>query len=282
MSADRINQIIVLGKKDFMEGIKSFGIYVVLIIAFLIAYAGFSIVNEAAKDGNVNIIFGMADIEKSVVLNHIFMLAVVFLSFLYLGINSVTTIAKERQEKTIEVLFYTPMDELSFIFGKYSGQIALYFYILLISLIFFIVLGFVFSMPITFDFVKVVILSVFLISCVISGGLLISTISSNISSSILILIGVSIGLMFIQMVGGIIGIIPSDPTSLTGIIKDAVSQLLSLTNYISPFAYLDMGWDAIGKSDNIKLVLSIFYSTAYSLIFLMLSVIILMKKGVKQ
>jgi len=282
MSTDRINQIMVLGKKDFMEGIKSFGIYVVLIIAFLIAYAGFSIVNEAAKDGNVNIIFGMADIEKSVILNNIFMFAVVFLSFLYLGINSVTTIAKERQEKTIEVLFYTPIDELSFIFGKYLGQIALYFYILLISLIFFIVLGFVFSMPITFDFVKVVILSVFLISCVISGGLLISTISSNVSSSILILIGVSIGLMFIQMVGGIIGIIPSDPTSLIGIIKDAVSQLLSLTNYISPFAYLNMGWDAIGKSDNIKLVLSILYSTAYSLIFLMLSVIILMKKGAKQ
>lgn len=280
---NNINPAIVLGKKDFMEGISSLGVYIVLAVIFLISFLSFYLVNEAAKQ-NVNIIYIIYNIgvEKSVILNIIFMFAVVFISFLYLGISSVTTISREKQEKTIEILFYSPMNELSFIAGKYLGKIFLYLYILSISVFLFVILNFIFPMEINLSFLKVVILSIFLISCVICGGIFLSTLTSSVSSSILILIGLSIALITLQIFGGIIAFIPADPESLLGIIKNTISELLSLTQYISPFSYLSMGWDAIGRSDDFKLILSIIYSTAYSLIFLFLSVITLIKKGVKQ
>lgn len=275
-----VNAIKVIGKKDFIDTFKSFGVYIVSGIIFLISFIGFYILNEAGKGENVDILYGMG-VEKSVIINLIFMFAVVFISFLYIGINSVTTIAKEKQEKTIELLFYSPINEFSFIAGKFFGKISTYLLILLLSAIFFILLSLVFSISVSSDFLKVAVLSIFLISCVIAGGLFLSTLSSNVTTSIFLLIGFTILLMIIEGIGGILNFLPSDPASLIGTIKNLLSNILLLTHYISPFSYYNMGAEAIGKNDNMQLFLSMLYSIAYSLIFLMISIIILLKRGIK-
>jgi len=281
INTNTLNVIKVIGKKDFTETFKSFGVYIVLFIIFLFSFIGLYIFSEVGKGENVNILYGMGA-ETSAIVNGFFMFAVVLISFLYIGISSVTAIAKEKQERTIELLFYSPVDEFSFIVGKFLGKISTYLLILLLSTMFFILLCFAFSIQINIiDILKVAVLSVFLISCAIAGGLFLSTLSSNVTTSIFVLIGVTIFLTIIEGIGGILNFIPFDPASLTGILKDSISKILSLTHYISPFSYYDMGADAIGKNDNTKLFLSMLYSTAYSLIFLMLSIIVLMKKGIK-
>ncbi len=281
INTNTLNVIKVIGKKDFTETFKSFGAYIVLFIIFLFSFIGLYILSEVGKGKNVNILYGM-DAETSAIVNALFMFVVVLISFLYIGISSVTAIAKEKQERTIELLFYSPVDEFSFIVGKFLGKISTYLLILLLSTMFFILLCFAFSIQINIiDILKVAVLSVFLISCAIAGGLFLSTLSSNVTTSIFILIGVTIFLTVIEGIGGILNFIPFDPTSLIGILKDGVSKILSLTQYISPFSYYGLGADAIGKNDNMKLFLSMLYSTAYSLIFLMLSIIVLMKKGIK-
>lgn len=276
-----INAIKVIGKKDFTDSLKSFGVYVVLGIIFLISFMSLYTLNEAGKDADtVNLLYGI-NIEKSAIVNVIFMFSVVLISFLYLGISSVTAIAKEKQEKTIELLFYSPLDEFSFVAGKFLGKISVYFLILLVSMIFFILVCFVFSIPINIDFIKTGILSIFLISCVIAGGLFLSTLSSNVSTSIFLLIGASIFLFVLDIIASFLNFLPFDPASLIGVIKNLVSGIISIINYISPFSYYNMGIEAIAKNDNVRLLLSMIYSIAYVTIFLMVSVIILMKKGVK-
>jgi len=282
LNTNTLNVIKVIGKKDFTETFKSFGVYIMLGIIFLISFIGLYALSEVGKGENVNILFGMSA-ETSALINSLFMFAVVFVSFLYIGISSVTAIAKEKQERTIELLFYAPVDEFSFIAGKFLGKISTYLLILLLSALFFILLCFAFSIQINIiDILKVAVLSVFLISCAIAGGLFLSTLSSNVTTSIFVLIGVTIFLTIIQIIGSVLNFLPLDPTSLTGILKDGISKILALIQYISPFSYYDIGAGAIGKNDNTGLFLSMLYSVAYSLIFLMLSIIVLMKKGVKQ
>ncbi|PKP56407.1 MAG: hypothetical protein CVT89_06285 [Candidatus Altiarchaeales archaeon HGW-Altiarchaeales-2] len=281
LNANTLNVIKVIGKKDFTETFKSFGVYIMLGIIFLISFIGLYALSEVGKGENVNILFGMSA-ETSALINSLFMFAVVFVSFLYIGISSVTAIAKEKQERTIELLFYAPVDEFSFIAGKFLGKISTYLLILLLSALFFILLCFAFSIQINITgILKVAVLSVFLISCVIAGGLFLSALSSNVTTSIFVLIGVTIFLTVIQIIGGVLNFLPLDPTSLTGILKDGISKILALIQYISPFSYYDIGADAIGKNDNTQLFLSMLYSVAYSLVFLMLSIIVLMKKRIK-
>ncbi|OQX19196.1 MAG: hypothetical protein BWK75_05915 [Candidatus Altiarchaeales archaeon A3] len=281
INTNTLNVIKVIGKKDFTETFKSFGVYILIFIIFLFSFIGLYILSEVGKDEKVNILYGVGA-ETSVIVNGLFMFTVVLVSFLYIGISSVTTIAKEKQERTIELLFYSPVDEFSFIAGKFLGKILTYLLILLLSAIFFILVCLAFSIQINIiDILKVAVLSIFLISCVIAGGLFLSALSSNVTTSIFVLIGVTIILTIIEVIGSILNFLPSDPTSLIGILKDGVSNILSLSQYISPFSYYGIGADAIGKNDNTQLFLSMLYSTAYSLIFLMLSIIVLMKRGIK-
>lgn len=260
----------LIANKDFMEIIHSYGIYLTMIFSFLIA--GFTIYTfTQIKD--TSIIQKQADIIFNIILG---------IAFLYVAVSSVTSIAREKNEKTIEVLFYAPVDEISFIFGKYAGRVFTYIFMLIFSILFIVVSNFFVNLEISFDFVKKVVLSMFFISCVIALGIFLSNLTSSVGGSIVLLIGFFAILFILQIIASILAYIPTGFNQTVDSIRDIVVGILSATKYISPLEYQNIGMKAIELGDNVKFLLSIVYSIAYSVIFLILSIIVLMKKGIKQ
>jgi len=270
---DRLHAVYLIGKKDFFETIHSLGIYLTMTLSFGLAAIIFYIFASQIKD---------SVLVMSRPVDFIFMFCVVGISFLYLAVSSVTSIAKEKGDKTIEVLFYGPVDEISFIFGKYAARILSYIFILLFSILFILFSDFFVHLGIPYDFVKLVILSIFLISCIIALGIFLSTLTSSVGGSIVLLIGFFVILFVIGIISWILSIIPIGMDTTIDLIRNIVVGILNAAKYVSPLEYLGIGWDAISSEDNGKYILSILYSGAYSLVFLMASVIILIKRGAKQ
>jgi len=198
---------------------------------------------------------------------------------LYMAFSSVSSVARERQEHTLEVLFYGPVDEGSFIAGKYLGRMipvlflfaALVLYVLFISA----VLG---SVP-GADIVLYVLFSILFISCVVGLGIMLSNLAGSVTVAVFVLMAFMLGLLFLGIAGSILQIIPAFNPALS-IAKDIISALLAATRYISPVEYLGIGLGAASSGDMAGCVLAFLYPVLYTSVVLVLAVLILKKKGV--
>lgn len=267
--------IYTIGKKEFMSTIRSGGIYFTMFFSFMIISIGLYFFTENIK----NSVFILSRTMEP--LSLIFMISVVGIFSLYFATNSVTTIARERHDKTLEVLFYGPIDEFSFIIGKFTGMMFVFLFMLLCSLAFILLVDLFVHIGNFYEILKLSFLSIFLISCIITLGIFLSIFTSSVSGSISLLIGFFIALTVLQIMGGIIDVFLGDNQSIS-MIKDTIMNLISNVKYISPIEYLSMGWDSIASKDNTKYLLSLLYSLIYSGVFLGLSTVALIKRGVKQ
>ena len=101
-----------LVKRDLTTSIKSWGPYLTLTITFLTS--SLILKNYLGGIGNNNILVA------SDPLNFPLYISLVVISF-YLAILSAITISRERDRGTLEVLFYGPVNNTSYIFFKVSG-----------------------------------------------------------------------------------------------------------------------------------------------------------------
>lgn len=269
---DKIHAIYLIGKREFIDASNSRDIYLTLFSSFLLTstmLSFFTVKNFTFQSYGVDTI------------TLIFMISVVGVSFLYLATTSVTTIAREREYKTIEVLFYGPVDEISFILGKFVGRLVTYVFFLSLSILFILLTNLFVPFHLSSNFLKIAVLSIFLLSCITALGIFLSTLTSSTAGSIVLLIGFFMGLFILQMIGGILGFIPDFNLDIA-FIRNSILELINNIKYISPIEYLAIGWNSISTGDNIRYLMSVLYSIAYSMALLLLSVISLKKKGIGQ
>ena len=271
---DRLHAIYVIGKMDFISTLKSRGLYLVLIFSFLLTYLMISVFVADLSDPN-----SLSGINDDI-LSAIFMISVVGVSFLYLATTSVTSIARERGYKTIEILFYGPVDEFSFILGKFAGKLFTCIFFLIVSILFIFMTSIFMHFSLSLNLLKIAVLSMFLLSCIISLGIFLSTLTSSTAGSIALIIGFFIGLFILRVMGAILGLIP-DFNSEIVLIRDATVRLINITKYISPVEYLFIGWGSIKTGENIRYLMSSLYSVFYSMTVLALSSLLLKKKGIR-
>ncbi len=270
----RLHAIYLIGKRDFMDTFNSRSIYIVLFFSFLTMSLMIPLVVKDLRNSD-------PPSNSSNVIVSIFMTSVVGVAFLYLAAASVTTIANEKRDKTLEVLFYGPVDEISFIVGKLIGKLSTYIFLLVLSILFIFLTSLFLQFGLSFNLLKIAVLSVFLLSCIISLGIFLSTFTSSTAESIALLIGFFIGLSVLQIISSILNFIPDFNPDIV-IIRKFATTLINNTRYISPIEYLFIGWESIKTDNNIKYLMSSLYSIAYSMAFLALSIILLKKKGIKQ
>jgi hypothetical protein len=131
------------------------------------------------------------------------------------------------------------------------------------------------------DMITLSIFSLLLISCVVSLGIMLSTLTGSVTGAIFILIAFMLGLFVIKVLGFILSMLPAFNPMLT-LAKDIVATLLNITQYISPVEYLGIGLDAAGSNDPWKYLMAFLYPAAYTCVMLLLSAVILKKKGVRR
>ncbi|MEE3228360.1 MAG: hypothetical protein VX237_04590, partial [Chloroflexota bacterium] len=66
---------------------------------------------------------------------------VIILTSVYLTFSVVVAIARERESGAMELLFYGPVDNVSYVLGKYSAQLTVYCLLIILYLVCFFILS---------------------------------------------------------------------------------------------------------------------------------------------
>lgn len=209
---------------------------------------------------------------------------VIFLAAVFLALSSVTTIARERDAGTIEVLFYGPIDSLSYILGKFLAQIVTYIAMLVILTIPFwlFVRATNFTFPVSLGWV--VLLSLLVVADVIAFSIFLSAFSSKVRSALAAFLAFVLLLIAIQFGDALLAAIPIQSRYYNPvlILQDALALLRQITQWLSPFAYLMRGMEAVRRSDIQSYLLACGLGVLFTLAFLSLAVEMLSRKGVRQ
>jgi len=179
------------------------------------------------------------------------------------------------------VLFYGPVDERSFILGKYVAKMITYILLMAAAAVFIAALAAVLGVGISQTLIKLPLMSVLLASCIISLGIMLSALTSGVTSAIFLLIVFMAAMVGIKIAGLILGLIPGFIHPLVSAAKDISVTLLSVTQLISPVEYLGLGLYAISSSDPLSYLKAFLYPAAYSAALLLLSTYIIRRRGVR-
>ncbi len=198
----------------------------------------------------------------------------------YLALASVTSIARERNMQTLELLFYGPVDHTSYIFAKYLKAVLSYVFIIILLACYFVVASLTTNLGLSVKFLGVLALSFFLSSCVITFGIFMSTLSGSVRTAVLLLFGIVGGLIVIQVTLEVLINIEDELPPTLIYLRYTLSILHAIVKWVSPFYYLEQGMEAVSLGSVAKYAVSGIFSIFYSALFLVLSIQALKRKGV--
>ena len=118
----RWHAALLIHRRDFRVMLFSWGPYLVLSLSLLAATLILRNYLNFVDANGLFMVSGVFNIPLFVVIS---------LSAIFLAVSSVTTIARERDQGTMEALFYGPVDSFSYVLGKYLAQITTYLFMII-------------------------------------------------------------------------------------------------------------------------------------------------------
>ena len=272
----RFNVVRVLTKRE-LKSTFVYGIVIYLAIFISLLISSFILKNylDGIKDEGM--------LMMSDPLNYPLFITTLISSF-YLAIISSLSISGEKDHQTLEVLFYGPIDHISFVIAKYVNDILAYLIMVLFFLAYFFLISLLTDFSFSFNFAKLILLSIFLASCMISFGLLLSSLTTRVRSSIISFIGITVGFFAVQILYRILGSTKPELLSTPLLYLRNIMEVLYVwcIQWISPFSYFDRGLEAVSLGIHGEYAISIISSLLYSIIMVLFSILILRKKGIEK
>ncbi|RLE11765.1 hypothetical protein DRJ04_07450 [Candidatus Aerophobetes bacterium] len=263
----------ILVKRELISSLYGWGFYVAIFISFLISSFILKNFLQGIREENIFI--------SSYPLNFPLFVSVVIISF-YLVVVSAISISREREQGTLEILFYGPVSFSSFLLGKYITDMLLYLIILCFFALYFLGVSVLTNLGFTLALAKAFLVSIFLASCMVSFGLFISSLTGRVRSSVIWLIGIILAFLAIWFLQNIFLNLPSEAlSSWLRYLQKTLGIVSHFVRWISPFSYLSRGMESIRVGSIKPLLLNILYSLIYTTVLLVLSVYILKAKGAR-
>jgi len=264
----------VLTRRDLVSALHGWGIYVVTVISFLLSSFFLGRYLGGIRENNILI-------SPDPLSGFLFFPSVIIISF-YLTILSSVSVSRERDQGTLEILFYGPVNSSAFIFSKYLKEMLTYLIIVVFFFAYFWGVSGLTNLGFSLGLVKAIFLSIFLVSCWISFGLFISSLTSRVRNSILWVVGVFLALWALYFGQGLLlSLSTEEMPAFLSYIGGAVSVIYQAVWWISPLSYLSRGMDAVNVGSGWLYGMSILYSIIYSVVLMILSIFILKRKGVR-
>ncbi|MBW2057223.1 MAG: ABC transporter permease subunit [Deltaproteobacteria bacterium] len=274
MNASRLGTVWVLAKREIRSSLYGYGIYLAVLISQVIA--SFVLINylrAVTRDGML--------ITASPLAYPLFIATAV--CAIYLALAAVTSISREKDMQTLEVLFYGPVDYVVYILAKYIKGLLSYGFIVLFFAVYFAAVSMVCNLGISAKFWGVILLSLFLSSCVITFGIFVSTLSRSVRTSVVLFLGIVGALVAVQVIHGTLTQVEEAGLSLPVVyLRNTLGIINSAVKWVSPFYYLNEGMEAVSIGSFTKYALSGGASLVYSAAALLLSTLVLKRKGVRK
>ncbi len=263
----------VLTVRDLLSTIKGWGPYIAATISFLVS--SFLIKNylSALKENDILI--------SSDPLNFPLMVSLIVVS-LYLAIFSTVSVSREKDQGTLEVLYYGPVICGCFLLAKYLADMFIFLFVVGFLILYFLAFTVLTNLGLSWNLVEAIVLSIFSASCVISFSMFISSFTSKIRSSIIWLVTILFILLALEVSHSMLLRFPEESLSdLLIYLRDGLRIAIMGTEWVSPFSILMKGMESISLGDFRLYALNVLHAVVYTFLFLILSVVVMERKGVR-
>jgi len=205
------------------------------------------------------------------------------IAMLYLALASVATIARERDQGTLEVLFYGPVDLASYVLAKHLAHVLAYIPIGLGLAALLLAYAGMSGLRLPSAFGWELLLSVFTAAAVAALGICLSTLVRGVRGGIALLAGLALLFLAIRVGSEILsGIQVTNNVSPLLLVRNIVGALDTLVGYVSPFSTFQRGVDALVRQDLAGYLGAILLSCLHCALLLTLSVYLLGRRGVRR
>lgn len=201
----------------------------------------------------------------------------------FLAISAAISASRDRESGTLEVLFYGPVDELSYVLGKVGGLLAAYVAALPLLLLGLWLLAAMTGFMLTPAIVASLALSVVPAAEIVGFGVLLSVGASRVRTAVLLLIGVIALLLGASLAYSLVLLVPiDDPSSPVIPLRDALAALNGIVVRISPFAHLERIVDGLVSGAWRTAIANLAAAIAYAAATILLAAIWLRRRGVHR
>lgn len=270
----RLRTVRIIALRGFKSALYGFGLYI-------IGFLGCALAAMILR-GYVHGIVGEGLLISPNPLNAVVYFAVV-ISTIYLAIAATTAITRERDSGTLQELFYGPVDVVSYILAKYLEQILVF--AILMTFYYAVVLIFagMMNFPSSWQLALLALLSFAAGSSVTSFGVLLSSLTNRIRTSILLLLAIFALFILIPWAESLIVSMVAESTSpLLHYAASLIAILAGLLEYISPFSFLRNGISHMELGNMAGVLQSLVLPFIYTAIMLATAVTVMKKKGVRR
>ncbi|NLJ86948.1 MAG: ABC transporter permease subunit [Firmicutes bacterium] len=270
----RSNAIGVIARRDIKSTINGIGIYVAISLAFLISML---FVRSNLRGVTENGLMVMVN-----PLNYPLFIAVI-IGATYLALTSTISVSREREQGTLEVLFYGPVDSTTYILAKFLEQLVTFVGMIAIYIVVFFVISKLTNFGMDGSFLAMAGLSILLAASIVAFGLFLSTFARSTRTSVILLLVLLVAFLAIDIVAGVLNSMSARDMSVTLIYARVAMDMLNRgLKWISPFAYLNRGVVAIGLGGTSHILGSIGASLLYTIALLALATHFLDRRGVRK
>ena len=265
----------LIQQRDLRSMLFGQGIYIVLSLSLLAAILILRNYLNFVDENGLLVVSGAFTLP---------LLTVVFLSSLFLALSSVTTIARERDQGTMETLFYGPVDSIAYVLGKYLAQLVTYLVMVVIYAGYFLLYASLTNFTFPFNLNWLILLSIFIASDLIAVGIFFSTLSSKVRTAVFLFLSIILIFLVIETGQELLILIPLPEAYYNPVLflQNVFAFLNRVTDWLSPFSYLNQGLEAVRRGSSLSYLTTLLISIGYILVFLSLSIVALERKGVRK
>lgn len=263
----------IIGARGFAASVSGLAVYVVAAIGCLVSSQVMKTYLGTIRENGLITVFDPSSSAVS---------APAVVAALYLAVVSSLSVARDRSSGTLEVLFYGPVNEVSYVVGKYIEQmlacgVILGFYAIVIPL-----QSMLAGLGSSGRVWPTLLVALGGASAAVSLGILVSSGARSARSSVTIMVGLLTALLVIQGANAILdGVDLATLPAALSYASPLISAAGRVCAYVSPFGYMAQGMNALARGYIIRYAGFLAASLAYSAILLVLAVANIRRKGVK-
>lgn len=270
----RLDIVRVIALREAKGAIRGIGGYIALTVALLAGIWILLVDVRALEAGGVLVLsdpFAPA-----------FTIAMLVLA-LFLAVSAAVSAARDRESGTLEVLFYGPVDEISYVLGKVGGLLVAFAAALPLLLASFALLGLMTGFALTTRILFGLALSIVPAAEIIGFGVLLSVGTSHVRTAVLLLVAVIASLLGISVAYSLVLLVPiTDAASPVLPLRDALAALDAGVRWLSPFSYLERVVDGVTRGAWRSAIVGLVIAIGYAAIVIVLAAFWLRRRGVQR
>lgn len=224
--------------------------------------------------------------------NHILILSDAFsapffasatIAMFFLALSSVASVVREKDQGTLEVLFYGPVDHAAYVLAKHGAQVVAYVGMSLSLGALFLAYAGITGLRIGTDFAFEVFLSVFTAAAVAAFGLFLSTATRSVRSAYALFLAVTVAFLALHFGAQLLsGVRLANNFSPLLFARDLTLALDAVLSYVSPYAVFENGVDAVVRQSFLDYVVALLLSCVHVVVLLAGAIYLLQRKGVRR